>query len=72
MAHADAGVIFAKGYIQDPVDPILNLPMGADRMDKQLDLIGDAGNVVPLLNSDFPLEVAFWGGCQGSRLPTGL
>src|SRR5262245_40925350 len=58
VAYPDAGLIFSKGNIKDPMDTILNPPMGPDRVGELFHLIGEASKVIALLDRHLPIEMA--------------
>src|SRR5882672_5491105 len=57
VAYPDAGLIFPKGDIEDPMDTILNPPMRAHRVGELLDLRVEASNVIALLDCHLPMQM---------------
>ncbi len=68
ISTANARLIFAKGHIQHPMDPIFNVPVAGNRRSKALPIPTKAEQVIPsfslYLLTDMPLRLHHANGLQ--------
>lgn len=58
IPQAYSRVIFTKSNIPYPMHTVLYLPVPSDRLGKLLGLIFQTGNVITVLDGDFPIKMA--------------